>query len=368
MNQLGPRETRRSTSSQRTLLGLPREVRDNIYSFIDNPTDIGRSLWACRQLYDETHQIFYDRYVFKLDVFSNENRHVHETAARGGDNGKKRRYFIVLADQNGMGVVRRLETLPEIAKSGLRNVSLYVPFRFGPSGAPCHGPYPSCCMCMECVGYGRGLCERLVALLRSETNLHASIKIHYHLGSTLEMYPRWKTPKIDVKDLMLSLFKKDGGLPQCTTLAICCSIGRALWFEPPRGHYVCIMPDTIEQWSSLCNTLATIMQAGSYLQHLEVWIPAWFWEKDDDPNEDIELSVVSQEVTDSQLSAVPRQHPVCFWEPLWVHYLTKIWGLKSVKIMRWNDRERTSEQSVPVRCVEIEGFQEFLDSKMVTNE
>ncbi|KAL8869015.1 MAG: hypothetical protein Q9174_004592 [Haloplaca sp. 1 TL-2023] len=358
--------------SQCTLLGLPREVRDHIYSFIDNPRDIGRSLWACRQLYDETHQIFYNRFVLKLDVFSDAGRHVHETEVRGDDDGNgrrvNRRYFIVLADQNGKGVVRQLKTLPDAAKSRLRNVSLFVPFRFGPPRVPAHRPYPSRCLCPECVGYGKGLCGRLMALLRSETNLHASIKVHYHLGSTLEIYPRWKNPNIDDTDLMLSLFKTDGGLPQCTTLAICCSIERLMEPERSPGYDGCIFPDTMEQWSSLCNTLATIMQAGSYLQHFEVWIPAWFWEKDDDPEEDIILSVVTQEVRDWQSWVPWRKYPVAFWEPLWVHCLTKIQGLKSVKIMRWNDRERTSEQSVPVKAVEVEGFQEFLDSKMVTRE
>ncbi|KAL8693148.1 MAG: hypothetical protein Q9218_001968 [Villophora microphyllina] len=52
-----------------TFLELPREIRDNTYSFVDDHTAIGRSLWVCRQLYDETHQLFYDRFALILDVF-----------------------------------------------------------------------------------------------------------------------------------------------------------------------------------------------------------------------------------------------------------------------------------------------------------
>ncbi|KAL8738771.1 MAG: hypothetical protein Q9181_000488 [Wetmoreana brouardii] len=44
--------------------------RDIVYNFVDNSINICRSSWVCRHFYDEIYQMFYDRFVLNLDIFT----------------------------------------------------------------------------------------------------------------------------------------------------------------------------------------------------------------------------------------------------------------------------------------------------------
>lgn len=129
-------------------LVVPQEIRDHVYSFIDDPIDICHSLWVCRQLYNETYQLFWDRYTLDLDVFADAKRRMFRVRVDHPNNllphplqtNKRPRWWsfqLHLAHgQDGGKVMQRLESIPEESKPLLKTVNLFVPTVWASLGPP----------------------------------------------------------------------------------------------------------------------------------------------------------------------------------------------------------------------------------------
>ncbi|KAL8736976.1 MAG: hypothetical protein Q9181_002144 [Wetmoreana brouardii] len=363
-----------SAAQSSTFLGLPPEIRNIIYGFIDDPIDICHPLWLCRQLYHETHQMFYDRFTLDLDVFAGARRrvfrvrvdHPQDLLPHPTQPNRRPKWWSFQLHlghgQNGIEVLHRLESIPEESKARLRKINLFVPTLWAPPGPPIPLRWQHySCQCVFCDVYGRGLQPLLLQSLRSAINPHVLVDIYYHMRSALFLTPSNVRLWTSTDDAILSLFKTQSGLPGCKRLIVCCGNGSDMEVDQV-GEVVGADASSVEEWAGFCNALTTIMRNGSSLEHLEVWIPASVL-LDDEPGFEIEFSRIARGLNDAEID--PR-HRIYFNEPFWVHFLTKIHGLKSVKVMLWNHWERTSQQSMSVTPLEVEGLREYLESKMVT--
>lgn len=84
-----------------------------------------------------------------------------------------------------------------------------------------------------------------------------------------------------------------------------------------------------------------MIQNGSFLEHLEVWIPKRLM-RNTVFSERLNAAAIVQPLDQWRIDALGLNEELRFVKPIWVHYLTKITGLKSIRIMLWNDYERTS--------------------------
>ncbi|KAL8634034.1 hypothetical protein Q9189_000280 [Teloschistes chrysophthalmus] len=202
---------------QSSLLRLPPELRIMVYSFLHH-REIHRSLRVCRQLYKETHRMFYEQFCLNLDVFSDGIRPVFRVRVDHPEKPlpyplpthrapKKWSYQLHLGHgQNGNWVMDRLDSMPEPSKANLQAVKLFN---------------------------------------------------------------------------------------------------------------------------------------GSFLEHLEVWIPKRLM-RNTVFSERLNAAAIVQPLDQWRIDALGLNEELRFVKPIWVHYLTKITGLKSIRIMLWNDYERTS--------------------------
>ncbi|KAL9586165.1 MAG: hypothetical protein Q9212_001086 [Teloschistes hypoglaucus] len=368
-------------AQQSSLLRLPPELRNMVYSLL-HPHHIRRSLWICRQLYVETHRMFYEQFCLNLDVFSDGLRPVFRIRV---DHPKKplphpllphrapRKWSYQLHlghGQNGNRVMDRLESMPEPSKANLQAVNLFVPGIWAPSGPPFPPQWQHySCQCDMCEIYGSGLQPLLLQFLKLTIKPHVSVTVYYHTRSVLAPTPptfrMWTGPD----DGILSLFKKPNGLPGCKKLVICCSQRtpwpvEANWSNEDR-HQSGIGVSSVAEWAALCDTLITIMEDGSFLEHVEVWIPNWLM-RNTEFSKRLDPAAIARPLMQWEMDALDSFKELRFHQPIWVHFLTKITGLNSVRIMLWNDYERTSQQSRPVVPLQDVVLQEYLNSKMVT--
>ncbi|KAL8693147.1 MAG: hypothetical protein Q9218_001967 [Villophora microphyllina] len=320
------------------------------------------------------------KHALDLDVFSDEKRPVYQVYRTvpldaTGDPADRPsvqplKDIVIGHGQNGKGVLQRIETISTDTKARLRNISLFIlPQWEGPGGTP-EWVQREFCDCLECIEYGLGLQPRLMKSLRSLVNPNVSIRLHYHLRFAVKLLHVRLNYKVGFDDPMLSLLKNDSGFSGCKTLVIVCFAGHdyeRAQLRRDESFDRITWPGCVEEWESLCQTVATIIWNGSSLEHLEIWIPrcpdlafpeaGW-------PG--FKLEKMIQELSDAEVAAVPRHYKIYFEESLWVHFLTEIWGLRSVEICLREHNERTSQQSCPVTELPLKGFREYLESEMVT--
>ncbi|KAI4254071.1 MAG: hypothetical protein LQ352_003317 [Teloschistes flavicans] len=357
-------------AQQSRLLRLPPEIRILVYSFL-RPYHLRRSLWVCCQLYNETHRIFYEQFCLNLDVFSDAQRPLFSVRV---DHGEKRLPYPLQTHkpprkwsfqlhlghgQNGNRVMDRLESMPEPSRANLKAVNLFVPGIWALSVPPIPPKWQHhTCLCDECEIYGSGLQPLLLQFLKLTLKPHVLVTVYYHTRSVLNLTPTDMRMWTSTDDGMLSLFKKPNGLPGCKRLFICCSQITHNSDHPGIGL------SSVMEWAALCNTLVTIMQNGSFLEHLEVWIPEWLM-RDTTFSKRLDTAAIARPLDRREINALDLYERLRFERPIWVHFLTKITGLKSVHVMLWKDYERTSQQSSPVKPLDDQALQSYLESKML---
>ncbi|KAI4259725.1 MAG: hypothetical protein L6R42_004443 [Xanthoria sp. 1 TBL-2021] len=347
--------------SPTNLLRIPQETRDNIYSFIGNVNDV-RRLWVCRQLYNETRQLFFDKFALELDVFADCRRPLQGHQLVDGTPKQQNNIGWTLESPVRHGQYAGRTALRPLTKRRprgvrLKSVHVHVSTIWRPSDP--EATWCSFCRDNWCLKCGNGLYIRLLTCLRSKIDPRVVVKLYYHLDGELDLMSRPET-RIPKKTRMLSIFKADGifkkysGLPQCKTLIICCSAGNRTSSEMGAPH----SRNDLE-WTSIYNELVQFMLNGSLLEHLEIWLPECIFR----------LSQTEASESRRRLNhgnnflGFLRQHQENFGRPR-VFYQQTILGLGSIKLMVWNDQERPSQQRVPVRALEAEELKKYLESEV----
>ncbi|KAL8667647.1 MAG: hypothetical protein Q9202_000502 [Teloschistes flavicans] len=303
------------------LLMLPREIRDNIYSFIQDERDIRRSLWVCRQLYDETHQLFYNRFTLDLDVFEEKSR---------------------------LNLTGRLKCMPKVSGPLLKNVHIFIPSLIhdfiNREEVRVRGLRWCCLRCQEAdlEMHKLGLSPELAASLRLAINPEVLVSVFYSLCGTADAFRHGESAFKEIHRQMFSLFTENIGFPGCKRLVICCDVG---W----PGDVWEISQDDFQHWKWLCSTLEGVMERGSSLQHLEVCF--------------------THSVMDNYPEFVKPSVDPLLRDPEWLKPLARIRGLKSVKVMVWEKPFGTWQHpSMRANHVEIDGFNELLKSETGTSK
>lgn len=335
---------------QANLLCVPQEIRDSIYSFVDDTNNL-RRLWVCRQLYEETRQLFYDGFALDLDVFADCRRlleggwHIDGTpkeytsAIHGTRKILPQEDYVRHVQNSGMATFRRLRKVPQGAL--LKRVHVLVSTGWGPSTL--EGYWCSFCLDDSCTECGQGLVARLQRNLRSTIDLQILVKLYYHLDLSVDPTSRAET-RVFKKIQLLSIFEADRGLPHCKTLTICCSARHCTrWYKYFSGNDL--------EWSAVCNILARKMRHGSSLEHLEIWVPRCIFDVDQNESSDLD-----RRKNEGDFLGLSRSYPQKYHDSALIKLLQTIPGLKSIKHMVWNDRERPSQQSVPVKPLGVEGL------------
>ena len=96
------------------------------------------------------------------------------------------------------------------------------------------------------------------------------------------------------------------------------------------------------------------MGHGLSLEHIEIWVPWCIFAVDYKES----LGVRRRRNEGDFFGSNPRDNR----DASWMKRLQTIPSLKSIKHMAWNDRERPSQQSVPVKPLGVEGLDVYLDS------
>lgn len=327
--------------SQANLLRIPQETRDNIYSFISHANDF-RRLWVCRQLYNETREAFYDRFALEIDVLADANRLPNIDGTSGQSPVRH-------SPLGGRPALRPLERkIPQGAS--LRNVHVLV----CTSRSAIKQKVPSCPICREvgcsCTHFGGLFFGEVRNCLSSKIDPQVVVKLYYNLDWELDLASEFATSF--KKFRMLGLFHKDDGLPQCKSLIIYCSAGHRTSPEVRApDHRVDL------EWMSIYKRVCHFIRNGSSLEHLEIWVPECIFRLDQ-----TEASESRRRLKHgNDFLAFLRHHQENFGRP-WMFYQQTILSLGSVKLMVWNDQERASQQSVPVRALEFEELTKYLRS------
>ncbi|KAL8861432.1 MAG: hypothetical protein Q9178_002305 [Gyalolechia marmorata] len=341
---------------QANLLSVPQEIRDSIYSFVDDTNNF-RRLWVCRQLYEETRQLFYDGFALDLDVFADCRRpleggwHIDGTPKKhtSAIDGKKKislqEDYVRHVQHSGMAIFRRLRKVPRGAL--LKHVHILVSTGWGPSTP--EGTWCSFCLDDSCTECGQGLVARFQRNLRSTIDPQILVKVYYHLDLGVDPTSRAET-RVFKKIQLLSIFEADRGLPQCKTLTIYCSVG----VRPRSNKY---FGGNGEEWRDVCNLLARDMRNGSSLEHLEIWVPGCIFDVSQN-----EASNLDRRRYQADFLGFDRSNLQEYRDASWLKVLQTILSLKSIKYMVWNDQERPSQQSVPVKPLGVAGLDIDLDS------
>ncbi|KAL9586164.1 MAG: hypothetical protein Q9212_001085 [Teloschistes hypoglaucus] len=310
-----------TSNSPSAFLMLPQEIRDSIYGFIEDARVICHSLWVCRQLYNETHQLFYDRFTLELDVFYRP----------GGST---------------CSLTRRLKTMPEVSGPLLKKIDILIPSliwqcnEIGLKGV-CWGRH----WCQTSFKVRKlGLSPELAHCLRLATNPELVVSVFYKLRGNPKAFRQRNSDFQEILREMFSLFSRATGFPACKRFVLCCDSGlpQDYWENPN---------DRRQDWNSLCNTLAILMEQGSWLQHLEVWFFPLVLPSD--------ANYVEAPLEDLWLR-----------DPEWLKPLARIRGLRSIKVMVWETSLPfpSCHPSMQAEPIGIEGFDEVLKSKVVTIE
>ncbi|KAI4200867.1 MAG: hypothetical protein LQ350_003669 [Teloschistes chrysophthalmus] len=310
-------------TSPSALLMLPQEIRDNIYGCIEDPLDFC-SLWVCRQLYSETHQLFYDRFTLELDVFYRS----------GGST---------------CSLTRRLKSMPVVSAPLLKKIDILIPSLVWECDE----------ISLKGVSWGRHLCRpgfkvrklglspELAYCLGQATNPELVVSVFYRLRGNPKAFRQMNSQFQEIHSEMFSLFSWVIGFPACKRLVICCDSGL------PQSYWQ-NSNDRRLGWNNLCDTLASLMEQGSWLQHLEIWF--------------------YQLVLPNDATYVPAPlEDLWLRDPEWLKPLAEIRGLRSVKVMVWETSSfpfpsASCHPSMQAEPIGIEGFEEVLKSKVVTIE
>ncbi|KAL8913454.1 MAG: hypothetical protein Q9171_001747 [Xanthocarpia ochracea] len=341
---------------QANLLCVPQEIRDSIYSFVDDTNNF-RRFWVCRQLYEETRQLFYDGFVLELDAFSDCRRPLegswlvdgapkkYTSAIDSTERIMPQEIYVRHVQHSGMATFRRLRNVPQGAL--LKRVHVLVSTCWGPSTP--EGNWCSFCLDDSCTECGQGLVARFQRNLRSTIDPQILVKLYYHLDLGVDPTSRAET-RVLKKTQLLAILEADRGLPHCKTLTICCSAWqRTRWNRYFGGNGL--------EWTAVCNMLVGEVRHSSSLEHLEIWIPGCIFHVDQNKSSGLRRRKIGEEFL-----GLGRSKPQEYRDASWLKALQTIPSLKSIKHMVWNDRERPSQQSVPVKPFGVEGLDVYLDS------
>lgn len=299
------------------LLQFPPEIRSQIYSHLP-PIGLLPLASTCYQLYHETQTLFYARYVFTLEPLG-------EVAKSDFDEGAHYEY---------QSVVRQLVKMSLEARGSLHRASLIV---------SCPAEYQ----------HGVEAVRSAIKILRTYLvlqDLVVTFGIPGHgIVSLYDGGPRvvdW-FPLRSVWHPLRRLMIKGIGLPACKTLV--------LRFSGPQENmrYLVIV----------CECIAKTLQKGSFLKNLEIWLSR-------ESLKDWKLDLAK--VTDIVRAAETWNNSCAEWvewdQPYWLLCLTRIRGLQRFEILLYNALESMSAQSVPVKPLQLDGLQEFLDGIMVISK
>ncbi|KAL8648880.1 MAG: hypothetical protein Q9226_005808 [Calogaya cf. arnoldii] len=333
--------------SQANLLRIPQETRDNIYSFIGDVNDF-RSLWVCRQLYNETREVFYNNFALEVDVFADCRRSLN---GFWNVDGIPRQNLVRHGPYGGRRALRPLNRkIPQGAS--LKSVHILISTLWRPSDL--EATWCSFCQNDRCGKCGTLLYNRLVNCVRSKVDHQVSVKLYYHLDGELETMSRPET-RVLKKTQMLSIFDKKNYLPQCDTLIICCSA------ETRTSSEVGVRQESNDlEWTSIYNKLFELILRGSSLEHLEIWLPECIFRpvQTEAPKSRRRLN------HGGKCSDFLRAYQESLGRPEVLPH-PKDPSLRSLKLMVWNDQERPFQQRVPVRALEAEELKEYLESQVV---
>ncbi len=178
------------------------------------------------------------------------------------------------------------------------------------------------------------------------------VKLYYSLGGEKDNVSQaW----ISKKTRMISLFASDKGLPQCQSLIIYCSAE----IRTPSDMAV-RSGRRDSEWTLISDMLIRMMQAGSSPKRLEIWLLECIFRP-----EQTETSKSSRRLNqgDEFLGLLRKfQHSA---ETSRVSHRQKTPAGLSVRLMVWNDQERSSQQSVPVKQLSFKKLKHYLDSVVV---
>ncbi|KAI4107528.1 MAG: hypothetical protein L6R37_001488 [Teloschistes peruensis] len=308
-------------TSPSAFLMLPREIRDTIYGCFEDERDICHSLWVCRQLYNETHHLFYDRFALELENFQRP----------GGSTCR---------------LTRRLKSMPEMSGPLLKKVDIFIPSLIWElDEVRLRGVHRGSHICRPGFKVRKlGLSPELSCCLGLATNPELVVSVFYRLRGNPKAFRQRNADFQEINRQMINLFTKDLGFPACKRLVLCCDSGlpQLYWQSPDDGRL---------EWSHLCNTLASLMEQGSWLQHLEIWFTKLVLASD--------VKYVEQPLEDLWLH-----------DPQWLEPLARIHGLRSVKVMAWETLFPfpLCHPTMQAKPIGIEGFDKVLKSKVVTIE
>lgn len=192
----------------------------------------------------------------------------------------------------------------------------------------------------------RGLfISKIEYFIRSKIDPQVLVKLYYHLDGKLEPMLR-SDIRISKKLQMLCL------LPKCS-LVVYCSADN---YTPSEVSVRRISNES--EWTSICNQLKSMLVSSS-LQHLDIWLPKCILHGDQTRT----LKSSQRLIHGDGFPGSLRQYQANIWKT-WVSNQQNIRALGSIKLMVWNNQERPSKQRIPVRALEAEELEQYLDSKL----
>ena len=288
------------------LLCVPQELIDLIYAHL-RPIELLPVASTSRRLYPKAQELFYRNYVLALDMSFTE--------------GLRDTYATTLS---------RLQNVPLDARRSLCHASLSFA---GRSRYRCR--------------LGRvEVVENLITRLRTDfriQDLKTSFDMpSWRLQNTDDEFPRFER----VWELFHSLLLRKDNMSVCKTLALRC------------GDW-----DSQRCWVHICESLAQLMDMhqGTPLESLEIWIPQGTL---------MDFRAKLGKVTDI-IGAVERWNSwrnehIPLEEPFWVLCLTRIKGLKSVKVFAYDMYSHPPMQCRPLETItQIVILEDFFQETMI---
>lgn len=278
-------------------LGLPRELRDWIHKYLA-PPDLLSLYQTCRIIHIEVLPLLQSRYV-----------------------------MVVREDVGKAARIERLSCIPASMCEWLRRTIWYVTLADSTS------------MVVEKL-HRREICR----LMRARLCLTELTIVYELLGSQSLLFGvQWD------QDRTLEMLFCDKAVA---------SRKRLILSYQPR-NFKEGLSDPMSQWVHICTRLAGIMEAGPFVESLEIWLPHHLIELQ--PIEYAEVADV-QFIRDSSSEKLTRE--LEWHRPHWILPLKRIKGLKDIRLRLYDASEPLSQQSRPVKPLLVEGLEAFLRQEM----
>ena len=285
-------------------LSVPQELIDIIYANL-RPIELLPLASTSRQLYPKAQELFYKIYILSLEMTFTE--------------GLRDTYATTLSS---------LQNIPLDARRSLRQASLTFA---GQSWYRYH------------LGRVEAI-ENLVIRLRVDFSIQ-NLKISFDMPSWRFQYTDDKYPSFErVWRSFHSLLLRENNTSVCRTLALRCGC----W-------------DDQRCWVYICESLARVMDLGTPLENLEIWIPqGTLMGFRTNLSKVIDIVGAAEKWNNWRYDYIPLE------EPFWVLCLTRIKGLKSVTVFAYDTRCHPPVQCRPLETVtQLVILEDFFHGTMV---